>query len=194
MTLASGTLFFLALIGLVVLERLFEMGLSARNARRVRARGAVLGESAGFYALLVGAHALFLAAAPLEVLLLDRPFVPLLAGVATLLVLLAMVLRYWAIATLGERWNTRVLVVPGEPAEASGPYRFVRHPNYVAVIVELAALPLVHTAWLTALFATLANAWILTARIRHEESALERAGDYRARLGDRPRFVPGSEA
>lgn len=194
MKLAPGSLFFFALLGLVVLERLFELVLSTRNARKVAARGAIEGESRAFYALMVLTHTLFLVALPLEVLLLDRPFVPGLAVVATAIVLAAMALRYWAIATLGERWNTRVLVVPGESAVASGPYRFVRHPNYVAVIAEMAALPLVHTAWGTAVAATVANAFLLAARIRHEEAALERAGDYRARLGDRPRFLPGGPA
>jgi methyltransferase len=188
----AGTSFYFVLVGLVVVERLVELYLSARNARRVTARGAIAGESRGFYAAIVLFHALFLAAGPLEVVLFDRPFLPALAIPATAVVGLAMALRYWAIATLGERWNSRVLVVPGEPAVASGPYRFVRHPNYVAVTAEVAALPLVHTAWTTAAIATAVNVLLLAARIRHEEAALERASDYRARLGDRPRFVPGS--
>ena len=188
----AGTRFYFALVALVVVERLFELYLSARNARRVAARGAIEGESRAFYGAIVLFHTLFLVAGPLEVVLLARPFVPALALPATALVVLAMALRYWAIATLGERWNSRVLVVPGEGAVTGGPYRFVRHPNYVAVYAEVAALPLVHTAWVTALVATAVNALLLRHRIRHEELALERAGDYRARLGDRPRFLPGS--
>ncbi|MGE0639521.1 MAG: isoprenylcysteine carboxyl methyltransferase family protein [Thermoanaerobaculia bacterium] len=194
MTLTPGLLYFLALLGLVVLERLFEVALSARNARRVAARGAVAGESGGFYALMVLAHALFLAAGPLEVVLLGRPFLPPLAIVATLVVMMTMTLRYWAIAALGDRWNTRVLVVPGEAPVVRGPYRWVRHPNYLAVIVEVAALPLVHTAWWTALGASVGNALLLVARIRHEERALESAGRYREHLGGRPRFLPGESA
>ena len=189
--MGAGTRFYFALVALVVVERLFELYLSARNARRVAARGAVEGESRAFYGAIVLFHTLFLAAGPLEVILLDRPFVPPLAIAATAVVVLAMALRYWAIATLGERWNSRVLVIPGESAVASGPYRHVRHPNYVAVYAEVAALPLVHAAWVTAAAATIVNALLLRRRIRHEEKALERAGDYRARLGDRPRFVPG---
>lgn len=191
MTTTPGQLYFFALVGFVAIERLVEMTLSARNARRVLARGAVEGESRLFYAGLVLSHALFLAAGPLEVLLFDRPFLPPLAIVATLVVALTMALRYWAIFTLGDRWNSRVLVVPGEPPVDRGPYRLVRHPNYLAVIVEVAALPLVHTAWATALVATALNAAILVARIRHEEAALHRAGSYAERLGDRPRFLPG---
>ncbi|MBP9145809.1 MAG: hypothetical protein KBF21_02840 [Thermoanaerobaculia bacterium] len=170
------------------------MGLSVRNARRAFARGGVEAESRRFYLLMVVAHVAFLAAGPLEVLLLDRPFLPPVAIIATWIVVLTMALRYWAIATLGERWNTRVIVVPGLPAVASGPYRFVRHPNYVAVAIEVAVLPLVHCAWITALVATAANALLLAARIRHEERALESAGDYRDRLAGRARLLPWGDA
>ncbi len=194
MSIAPGTTFFLLLVGGVAVERTLEMALSWRNARLAFARGAVEAESLGFYLLMVVAHVLFLAAGPLEVLLLHRPFLPPVAIVATWIVVLTMALRYWAIATLGERWNTRVIVIPGLPAVASGPYRFVRHPNYVAVAIEVAVLPLVHCAWLTAIVATAANALLLAARIRHEERALESAGNYRARLAGRARLLPWGDA
>jgi methyltransferase len=89
-----------------------------------------------------------------------------------------MALRYWAIATLGPRWNTRVLVVPGMPAVTSGPYRYLKHPNYLAVIVEILALPLVHGAWITALVASALNAVLLGIRIPCEEGALREHGAY----------------
>lgn len=182
---------FLALVGAVAVERLVELAISTRNAGRAAARGGVAGESAGFYAAMVATHAAFLAAAPLEVLFFGRPFVPALGWPMLALVVAAMALRYWAIAALGERWNTRVVVVPGDPAVTSGPYRFVRHPNYLAVAVEMLALPLVHTAWLTALVFSSANAALLARRIAHEEAALARHCDYAARLGARRRFLPG---
>ncbi len=191
---APGTLYFLVLVGLVAVERTLEVGLSLRNARRAFARGAIEAESRGFYLLMVLAHVAFLAAGPLEVLLARRPFIPPVAIVATWIVVLTMGLRYWAILTLGERWNTRVIVIPGLPAVASGPYRFVRHPNYVAVAIEVAALPLVHCAWVTAIVATAANALLLAARIRHEERALEPAGDYRGALAGRARLLPWGDA
>ncbi len=194
MTLAPGTLFFLLLVAAVAVERLVEMVLSTRNARRAFARGGIEAESRRFYLLMVVAHVGFLAAGPLEVLLLDRPFVPPVAIVASWIVLLTMALRYWAILTLGERWNTRVIVIPGLPPVASGPYRFVRHPNYVAVAIEVAVLPLVHCAWVTALVATVANGFLLAARIRHEERALESAGDYRGALAGRARLLPWGDA
>lgn len=182
---------YVGLVGLVALERLVELGLSTRNARRALAAGGIEAESRGFYAAMVGVHAAFLLAAPLEAALLGRPFVPALGWPMLALVALAMALRYWAIAALGERWNTRVIVVPGRPAVTGGPYRFVRHPNYVAVIVEMFALPLVHSAWVTAIVFSAANAWLLARRIAHEEAALAAHADYAARLGDRARFVPG---
>ncbi len=88
------------------------------------------------------------------------------------LVVLAQGLRWWCITTLGPHWNTRVIVVPGAPLVAAGPYRLLRHPNYVAVVVEGAALPLVHTAWVTAVAFTALNLVLLSVRIRVEEQAL----------------------
>jgi methyltransferase len=86
----------------------------------------------------------------------------------------AMALRWWTLATLGERWTTRVLVVPGEEMVSSGPYRWLRHPNYLAVVLEIAAIPMIHCAWLTALVFTIANLVLLRERIRVEEEALSR--------------------
>ncbi len=184
---------YLGLIGLVVLERLVELVITERNARRLRARGGFEVGKAHFgpMALL---HACLLAAGPLEVFLLERPFVPLLAGAMLLALAGTMALRYWAIASLGDRWTTRVFVVPGEPPVAQGPYRWLRHPNYLAVIVEVAALPLVHGAWWTAIAFSIGNALVLRTRIRVEEEALQSHSDYQGVLGDRPRIVPGSKA
>jgi methyltransferase len=88
------------------------------------------------------------------------------------LVVLSQALRWWCVRTLGHRWNTLVIVVPQAPLIRRGPYRWLHHPNYVAVVVEGIALPLVHTAWLTAACFTLANALLLTVRIRVENAAL----------------------
>jgi methyltransferase len=88
------------------------------------------------------------------------------------LVVLSQALRWWCITTLGRRWNTRVIVVPGLAPVTGGPYRFLSHPNYVAVVVEGFALPLVHSAWITAVVFTVLNAALLTVRIRSENAAL----------------------
>ena len=181
---------YLALLALVALERGGELVLSARNARLARARGGVE-TGQGHYPVMAAFHALFLVSCALEVVLLHRPFPGAAGWVALGVVLAAQALRYWAIGTLGWRWNTRIVVVPGASPVTAGPYRFVRHPNYVAVIAEMVALPLVHGAWLTALVFSLGNAWILRVRIRAEERALGDA--WRNAFAGRPRFVPGGQ-
>jgi methyltransferase len=90
-------------------------------------------------------------------------------------VVLAQGLRWWCISVLGHQWNTRVIVVPGLPLVAKGPYKWLRHPNYVAVVAEGIALPLVHTAWITATLFLLLNIPLLAVRIRAEEAALDSA-------------------
>ncbi len=181
---------YVGLIGLVVLERLAELVITERNARRLRSRGGFEVGKAHFLPMAL-LHTGLLIAAPLEVFLLERPFVPLLGAVMLLLLAGTMALRYWAIASLGDRWTTRVFVVPGEPPVAKGPYRRLRHPNYLAVIVEVATLPLIHSAWWTAIAFSIGNALVLRTRIRVEEEALASHSDYQGVLGDRPRIVPG---
>ncbi len=129
----------------------------------------------GHYPVMVVLHTGLLAGCLLEPLLADRPFLPALGWPALTLALLAQALRWWCITSLGPYWNTRVIVVPGARLVGRGPYRFLRHPNYVAVVVEGVALPLVHSAWITATLFTLANAALLTVRIRCENAALTRA-------------------
>ena len=131
---------FQVLIGAVALERLGELLISRRHERSLRARGAIEA-GAGHYPIMVGIHVAVLAAAPAEVVVLGRPFLPWLGWPMLALVAATMALRYWVVATLGERWATRVLVLPGEPLVAGGPFRFLRHPNYLAVAVEVVALP-----------------------------------------------------
>lgn len=163
-----------ALVAVVAGMRLVELAISRRHIARLRARGAVeVGYS--HYPWMVAVHAAFLIACVLEVWLLDRPWLPPL-GIAMLGLLVgAAALRYWVIATLGERWSTRVVLVPGEALVTTGPFRWLRHPNYLAVAVELVALPLVHTAWVTASLFGGANLLLLAHRIRAEERALDRA-------------------
>jgi methyltransferase len=167
----DSRLLYSGLILLVACERAVELVLSRRNAARSIARGGVE-HGRGHYPWMVGVHTLFLLACPLEVWWLGRRFearlgIPMLALVAA-----AMGLRYWAVTTLGERWNTRVIVEPGLTLIAAGPYRYLRHPNYLAVVIEILALPLVHSAWITATAFSLTNAVVLQTRIRVEEAAL----------------------
>lgn len=163
---------YVVLVGATAVERLAELVVSARNARWSFARGGV--ESGrGHFPAMVALHTGLLVASVAEAWLADRPFLPWLGWPMLVLVLASQGLRWWCIATLGPRWNTRVIVVPGLPLVARGPYRWLRHPNYVAVVVEGVALPLVHSCWVTALAFTVLNAVLLVRfRIPAEERAL----------------------
>lgn len=171
----DSRLLYTLLVLLVAVQRLVELAVSKRHERSLRARGAAEA-GAGHYPVMVALHTLFLLSCVVEVWWLDRPFVPWLGWTALAVLVAAQGLRYWTISTLGERWTTRVLVPPGEPLVAGGPFRYLRHPNYLAVALEIAALPLVHGAWLTAVVFSLANALLLRVRIGVEERALAAGG------------------
>ncbi|TXI54605.1 isoprenylcysteine carboxyl methyltransferase family protein [Mycolicibacter arupensis] len=159
------------LILAVGLERLVELAVSNSNAEWSLARGGrEFGR--GHYPTMVILHSGFLIACVAEVWLLHRPFLGWLGWPMLALAGLSQALRWWCVRTLGRRWNTRVIVLRDTPLVQGGPYRWLRHPNYVAVVIEGVALPLVHTAWLTAAVFTLANAALLRVRIRLENSAL----------------------
>ena len=162
------------LVALVGVERLAELVVAKRNLAHSLARG---GQETGFghYPAMVVLHTGLLAGCLLEVWLADRPFVPSLGWVMLAAVLAAQALRWWCIRTLGPLWNTRIVVVPGVDRVSGGPYRFFSHPNYVAVVAEGIALPLVHTAWVTAVVFTVLNAALLRVRIRAENRALHEA-------------------
>lgn len=168
----TSTTWYLVLIGVVALERLAELVVSTRNARWSFARGGVE-TGRGHYPAMVALHAGLLVAAPVEVLLAPRTFVGWLGWTMLALVGLSQALRWWCIGSLGRHWNTRVIVVPGGRLVASGPYRRLRHPNYLAVAVEGLALPLVHTAWLTAIGFTALNLLLMRARLAAENAALD---------------------
>lgn len=171
----TSLVLFTALVGLVGLERVAELVVATRNARWSLARGGV--ESGrGHYPVMVVLHTALLVGAVVEAWARRPEFVPALGWPMLALALGAQALRWWCIATLGPRWNTRVIVVPGLPLVRRGPYRWFSHPNYVAVVVEGFALPLVHSAWITAAVFTVLNAALLTVRVRTENRALRAAG------------------
>lgn len=180
---------YLIFLGLLGLERLVELVLSRRNADWAMRRGGVE-HGRGHFAPMTVLHSSFLLACALEAALAHRPFITALGYPMLALALAAQALRYWAIASLGRYWNVRVIVVPGADVVVKGPYRHLRHPNYLAVIVEGIAIPLIHTAWITAIGFTLLNAALLHVRIRCEERALTEHCGYRERLGQRQRFWP----
>jgi methyltransferase len=178
------------LVVLVTIGRVIELRIAARNRRALLARGGVE-VAPGHYRWMVLQHTAFLVCCPLEVWLLGRPFLPALGIPMLLLVVLATGLRYWVITTLDGRWTTRIVVLPGSSPVTGGPYKFLRHPNYLAVITEILALPLVHTAWITAVVFSIFNALILRVRIRAEEEALSRMSDYGTVFSSRSRLMPG---
>lgn len=160
-----------ALLAFTVAERLAEMALSRANAAWSFARGG-REQGGGHFPVMVVLHAAFLAACAVEPLALHRQPAPALTAVAVVVALGCQALRWCCIATLGRQWNTRVIVVPGLARVTGGPYRWIRHPNYLAVVVEGVALPAAGGAWITAVVFTLANAWLLRTRIATENRAL----------------------
>ncbi|MEU8804539.1 isoprenylcysteine carboxylmethyltransferase family protein [Spirillospora sp. NPDC048819] len=164
------------LLALVGVERIAELVVSRRHLVWARRRGGTEYGS-GHYPWMVAAHVGLLGGALLEAWLLGRPFIPFLGWPMLGLAVLAQGLRWWCIATLGKQWNIRVIIVPNLPLVNEGPYRWLRHPNYVAVVVEGIALPLVHTCWLTASLFTVVNLALLRTRVKVENAALAQASD-----------------
>ncbi len=167
-------IWFSVLIGLVALERLLELVVANRNLAWSRQQG---GRESGrsHYPFMVVLHTGLLAGCLVEVWAGGRGFVPTLGFPMLALVIASQALRWWCIRTLGPQWNTRIVVVPGLDRITAGPYRVLSHPNYVAVVVEGFALPLVHDAWITALAFTVLNAVLLSIRVRTENDALASA-------------------
>ncbi|RFA22076.1 isoprenylcysteine carboxyl methyltransferase family protein [Subtercola boreus] len=165
-------IFYAALILATGAERIVELAVSTKNAKWAFARGGVeFGR--GHFPFMVTLHTGMLLACLLEVFLLQRAFLPWLGWPMLVIALACQGLRWWCIRTLGSRWNTRVIIVPGLPLVERGPYRYLRHPNYVAVIAEGVALPLVYSAWITALVFTVVNLVLLFRfRIPVEDRAL----------------------
>lgn len=159
------------LILAVGVERVVELLVARSNARWAFAHG---GKEFGrnHYPVMVVIHTALLVGCVVEVWLLHRPFIPPLGWPMLAVAALSQALRWWCVTTLGRRWNTRVIILPKAPLVRRGPYQWLHHPNYVAVVAEGLALPLVHTAWLTAAAFTLANAVLLNVRITVENSAL----------------------
>ena len=166
-------IWYLVLILLTGAERIAELVISKRNARWAFSRGGVE-YGFGHFPYMVALHTGLLLACIAEVFFAHRPFIPWLGWPMLVIALACPAGRYWVIRTLGTQWNTRVIVVPGMALVTGGLYRYLRHPNYVIVVVEGIALPLVHTAWVTAIAFTVLNAVLLLGfRIPTENRALQ---------------------
>lgn len=177
---------FTAYVGLLLLQRGIELVISHRNQKWLRRRGAVE-YGRRHYPAIVGLHALFYASLVLERSFLARSWDPLWPFWLALLIFLQLV-RVWLMAVLGRFWNTRILVIPGQQPVSKGPYRFVRHPNYAVVALEILAVAMTCGAYITAVAFSLLNALVLRVRIREEEAALRLSGV--AELERLPRFIP----
>lgn len=181
---------YLALLAAVGALRLVELGISRRHQQRMVASGAVRVSEPHFKWMVV-VHTGVLIGAALEVVLLHRPFLPLLGAAMFVLFLASNLARFWVVRTLGNLWNVQVMDSTRIGVVTTGPFRFVRHPNYTGVILEMISLPLIHTAWITAIVTVLAYSLVLSLRIRAEENVLMSNPEYRAAMGHKPRFLPG---
>lgn len=181
---------FLTLLAAVAALRLVELRISHRHQQQLVSRGAAKVDEPRFRWMVL-LHTAVLIGAALEVVLLKRPFIPLLAAITFAIFLAANVVRWWVIRTLGGHWNVQVMDSARLGVVTSGPFRFVRHPNYAAVFAEMLALPLIHTAWITAAAGTLAHVMVLSQRLATEERVLFANPEYRAVMSGKPRFLPG---
>jgi methyltransferase len=181
---------FLALLLAVALLRFVELRISRRHQREMIARGAAKVDEPQFRWMVL-LHTAVLAGAAVEVVLLRRPFVPQLAAAMFALFLAANAVRWWVIRTLGEHWNVQVMDSTRLGVVTSGPFHYVRHPNYAAVFTEMLVLPLIHSAWITAAAGAIAHMGVLAQRLSTEERVLLSNPDYRAAMMGKPRFLPG---
>jgi methyltransferase len=180
---------YLWLLVLVAIGRLAELRISRRNQRRLEKRG-VRKIPEPHFRWMVLLHGGVIVCAGVEVLLLHRSLIPALAISMAVLFVLANLLRWWVIRTLAGHWNVEVMESSRVGVVSSGPYRWVRHPNYVAVMVEIFSLPMIHTAWITAVVGTLGDLEILRRRIKVEDGFLMSNPAYRLAMGGKPRFFP----
>jgi len=181
---------FLSLLFAVALLRLVELRISKRHQKEMAARGAAKIDEPRFRWMVL-LHTAVLLGAALEVVLLRRPFIPWMAAPMLAVFLAANAVRWWVIRSLGEHWNVQVVDSTRLGVVTSGPFRYVRHPNYAAVFAEMLALPLIHTAWITATVGAAAHAGVLAQRLSTEERVLFANPDYRAAMNGKPRFLPG---
>jgi methyltransferase len=165
------TIAFFVVLAITCVERLVELVVGTRNRTWSLAQGGIeYGQ--GHWPWMVTLHTVFLLSMAAEVLMLPTSPTPVLAVAMITIAVAAQALRWWCIHTLGQRWNPRVIVIPGLERVTGGPYKWLDHPNYVAVVLEGVALPMIHGAWRTALGFTACNAILLWVRIDCENRAL----------------------
>lgn len=168
---------FTVIIAIVILQRLIELVIARRNEKWMLHQGA-FEAGARHYPLMVMMHIAFFLSLLLEISIGDRTLSSFWLVLLTLF-LIAQVARIWCLASLGKFWNTKIIILPGADVVKKGPYRFIRHPNYVIVTIELLVLPLLFSAYFTAIIFSLLNLWMLSVRIPAEEKALKKATNYK---------------
>lgn len=180
---------YILLLILVGLVRLAEIRVSQRNQRRLTAKG-IAKVPEPHFCWMVLFHGGILVSAGLEVMAFHRPLIPVLAWSMALIFVLANGLRWWVIHIMAEHWNIQVMNSAEIGVVIDGPFRWIRHPNYVAVFVEMIALPLIHTAVFVASLGAVIHVWVLSRRLRVEEPVLLSNPTYAAIMGSKPRFLP----
>lgn len=171
---------FILVFTLVIMQRFVELFVAKRNEKWMLRQGA-FEAGARHYPLMVMMHAAYFLSLLLEVSVVDRalsPFWPALLAVF----LIAQVTRIWCLTSLGKFWNTKIIILPGANVVKKGPYKFIRHPNYLIVTIELLVLPLLFSAYFTAIIFSLLNVWMLSVRIPTEEKALKKATNYKEKF------------
>jgi methyltransferase len=185
----SSQWIFTGVVVLLGVQRLIELIISRRNEKRILVQGGQEHAPEHFPTMKV-LHISWLIAAPLEVFALGRPYLPWLSGIAILALVVGQILRYSAIAALGPLWTVKIMTLPGSTPIDRGVYRYIRHPNYLGVILEVAAVPLLHSAFITATVFSIFNLLLLRVRINSEERALQATSPYLSLFGNKPRFLP----
>jgi len=181
---------FLLLLLAVGAMRIVEMRVSRRHQEHMISQGVGKPADPSFrWVALV--HICVLIGAAVEVVFLHRPFIPWLAAVAFIAFVLSNLIRLWVVRTLGHLWTVQVMDSSALGIVTTGPFRYVRHPNYAGVILEIISLPLIHTAWITAVVGTVAYSIALSLRVATEERILFANPAYRAAMASKPRFLPG---
>ncbi len=183
--------FFVGIVVAVFLQRLFELRISQLHVAYMLAHGGREHGSNYLWVVKVLQVSWFVAMIA-EVWWLNRPFVPVLAAVGLSAAIAGQFLRYLSMQALRSRWTLPIITIPGAPVVDSGIYRYLRHPNWLGVILEIAALPLIHSAYITAILFSVANAFLMVKRIHTEEQALSENNNYADIFADRPRFIPSS--
>jgi methyltransferase len=173
---------------LVIIQRLVELWIANKNEKWMKAKGAIeVGRE--HYPIMVFMHSAFFVTLLVEVILLNRELSLLWPALITIF-FITQLMRIWALTSLGKYWNTKIIVLPNATIVKKGPYKYLRHPNYVIVVVEILLVPLLFQAYWTAAIFSILNAWVLTIRIPLEEKALMTETDYHKQFEKVSRFSP----